>query len=60
LHDRRCCLPEQLIFVIDAPAAGEELAHLDASFGVSLSTWPCRDVEDHLSQANRIIVATVA
>ena len=43
--------------MVHTPAAVEELAHFDSSFGVSLPPCACRDVEDHSCQANRIIVA---
>jgi hypothetical protein len=49
---RRGCLPEQLVFVINA---AEELAHLDASFGISATTWTGGNISgSFLPRARRI------
>ena len=48
---------KQLLFAVHAPASVDEVAHLDASFGIASMSWPWRDIENDSPEANCIIVA---
>ena len=54
---RRSRLQEELVFVVHAPAAIEELAELNTRFGVTAPAWSRRDIENHSRKPDGIVIA---